>query len=56
MGKRKAFTPLEISRIQKVPKFQMALLTGFTLIVSVQAVLAKLSAVFINDGTGMPSK
>ena len=32
MRQRNGFTPLEINRIQKAPKFRAALLTGFTLI------------------------
>ncbi len=49
MSKRKAFTPLEISRIQKVPKFRAAFLTGFTLIelLVVIAIIALLMAILM---------
>ncbi len=49
MGKQKAFTPLEISRIQKVPKLRMALLTGFTLIelLVVIAIIALLMSILM---------
>jgi len=49
MEKRKAFTPLEISRIQKVPKLRAALLTGFTLIelLVVIAIIALLMSILM---------
>jgi prepilin-type N-terminal cleavage/methylation domain-containing protein/prepilin-type processing-associated H-X9-DG protein len=49
MQQRNGFTPLEISRIQKVLKFRAALLTGFTLIelLVVIAIIALLMAILM---------
>jgi prepilin-type N-terminal cleavage/methylation domain-containing protein len=49
MRKRNVFTPLEISRIQKVLKFRAVLLTGFTLIelLVVIAIIALLMAILM---------
>ncbi len=49
MDNRRAFTPLEISRIQKVQEFRAAFLTGFTLIelLVVIAIIALLMAILM---------